>query len=47
VDLSTLYEQDELNAMLKARSVENPDQIDLEEAIKLMEDEKEVTIDAY
>jgi len=44
---STLYEQEELNAMLKARSVENPDQIDLEEAIKLMEDEKEVTIDAY
>ncbi len=42
---STLYEQQELNEILREQSVENPDQIDLEEAIKLMEGEQEVTID--
>ena len=43
---STLYEQQELNDMLRAQSVENPGQIDLEEAIKAMKDKKEVVITA-
>ena len=42
---STLYEQQELNEMLRAQSVDNPDQVDLEEAIKIMEDEQELVID--
>lgn len=44
---STLYEQQELNDMLRAQSTENPGQIDMEEAIKAMEDENEVVIHAY
>lgn len=43
---SMLYEQRELNDLLRAQSAENPNQIDMEEAIKSMEDEKEVVIEA-
>ena len=43
---STLYEQNVFNQILRAQSVNNPAQIDLEEAIRMMEEETEVTIDA-
>ncbi len=41
-----LYEQKELHDMLRAQSTENANQIDMEEAIKAMEHEKEVVIHA-
>ena len=44
---STLYEQNEINQMLRAQSAKNPAQIDLEESIRMMEEEREVTIEAH
>ena len=41
-----LYEQEEVMSMLLAQSEENPDRIDLEAAIKTMQDEVEVKISA-
>ena len=41
-----LYEQAELNQILRAQSDENPTKINLEDAIKMMEDEREVLIEA-
>ena len=41
-----LYEQAELNQLLRAQSDQNPTKIDLEDAIRMMEDEREVLIEA-
>ena len=41
-----IFEQAELNQRLQVQSVENPSKLDLEEAIRVMEDEQEVLIDA-
>lgn len=41
-----IIEQAELNQMLHAQSAENPTKINLEDAIRMMEDEREVLIEA-
>lgn len=43
---SALYEQEQLNQMLRAQSTDNPAQTDLEVAIKMMENALEVVIEA-
>lgn len=42
-----LYEQAELSQILRSQSDENPTKIDLEDAIRMMEDEHEVQIEAH
>ena len=43
---SRIYEQAELQQLLRQQSNDNPKKIDLEEAIKIMEDEQEVLVKA-